>query len=133
LILRLAGIYGPGRLLARSDDLRRGEPLAGLPEAWLNLIHVDDAARIIATFSQSTHTGRMLVADDRPVTRGEFYTSLADLLQAPPPRFDGSQTGRTAGLNKRCRNTRLRQEYGAALRYPDYVRGLSAAIEPLSG
>ena len=47
IVLRLAGIYGPGRLLTRIDQLRSGTPLSGNSDAWLNLIHVDDAARIV--------------------------------------------------------------------------------------
>jgi nucleoside-diphosphate-sugar epimerase len=128
LILRLAGIYGPGRLLARVESLRRAEPLAGSPEAWLNLIHVDDAARIAAAFSGTTHAGAVLVTDDRPVTRGEFYTRLTELLRAPPPSFDAMLGSRTTGLNKRCRNARLRRDCALPLRYPDYTHGLSTAI-----
>lgn len=128
LILRLAGIYGPGRLLARIDGLMRGEPLAGSPDAWLNLIHVDDAAGVAASFSTSAHSGVVLVSDDRPVTRAEFYSHLARLLDAPAPTFDASIIGRTSGLNKRCRNARLRRDGLFELRYPDYTRGLVAAI-----
>src|SRR5262249_28387718 len=41
VILRLAGIYGPGRLLRRAKSMRSGEPIAADPEKWLNLIQVD--------------------------------------------------------------------------------------------
>ena len=46
IILRLGGIYGPGRIpyLAK---LRAGEPIAAPSEGWLNLIHVDDGATIV--------------------------------------------------------------------------------------
>jgi nucleoside-diphosphate-sugar epimerase len=43
IILRFAGIYGPGRLM-RADTLRSGQPIPGDPEQWLNLIHVEDGA-----------------------------------------------------------------------------------------
>ena len=46
-ILRLAGIYGPGRLLSRVDALRNGLTLAGRGDSWLNLIYVDDAVSAI--------------------------------------------------------------------------------------
>src|SRR5439155_10779702 len=39
VVLRFAGIYGPGRLLRR-QLLVAGEPLVGDAEKWLNLIHV---------------------------------------------------------------------------------------------
>ena len=43
-ILRFSGIYGPGRLLRRIESIRTAEPIEGNPEAYLNLIHVDDGA-----------------------------------------------------------------------------------------
>ena len=46
-VLRLAGIYGPGRLLRRIEQVRAGEPVAGNPEGFLNLIHVDDAVQAV--------------------------------------------------------------------------------------
>jgi nucleoside-diphosphate-sugar epimerase len=131
LILRLAGIYGPGRLLARIDALQRGEPLSGQPQTWLNLIHVEDAARITVAFSMTADRGVVLVSDDRPVTRGEFYSHLAGLLQAPTPGFDASPGTRTAGFNKRCRNTRLRHVCNMPLVYPDCTAGLPAALTPV--
>lgn len=133
LVLRLAGIYGPGRLLAKVDTLRRGEPFGGRPDAWLNLIHVDDAARVVLAYSQMAHTGTVLVCDDEPVPRLAFYSKLAELLHAPPPIFDASLPGgRSEGLNKRCRNTRLQRECGLILKHPTYVVGLAAAAADTS-
>lgn len=133
LVLRLAGIYGPGRLLAKVDALRRGDPFGGLPDAWLNLIHVDDAARVLLAYSQPVQTGTVLVCDDEPVPRRVFYSRLAEVLHAPPPTFDESLPGgRTDGLNKRCRNARLRRECGAVLKYPTSTTGLAAATEGAS-
>jgi nucleoside-diphosphate-sugar epimerase len=78
VIFRLAGIYGPGRLLSRVADLQAGMPLPGDPEAWLNLIHVDDAANaVVHIAAHPAASGAVLVADDRPVERGEYYTRLA--------------------------------------------------------
>ena len=84
--LRLAGIYGPDRLLSRITDLKAGKPLSGKPEAWLNLIHVDDAAAAVIAAaewngprSQERQFEVFLVCDDRPVQRGEYYSRLAQL------------------------------------------------------
>src|SRR4051812_5554594 len=41
IILRLAGIYGPGRM-PFLNELRRGDPIPSLSTGYLNLIHVDD-------------------------------------------------------------------------------------------
>ncbi|GIX04374.1 MAG: hypothetical protein KatS3mg114_0243 [Planctomycetaceae bacterium] len=135
-LLRLAGIYGPERLLARGADLRRGEPLAGSPDAWLNLIHVEDAVTAVLRCEQILGSERLasgsvvLVCDDHPVLRGEYYAYLAQLLGAPPPVFDPSRAPRqgSGGLNKRCCNRRLRAELQVPLTYPTYIHGLSALL-----
>jgi len=139
-ILRLAGIYGPGRLIARVETLREGAVLSGRPDAWLNLVHVDDAATSVVACAESAGPGTTwLVADDRPVQRREYFGQLAELVSAPPPEFDsGRVSSRTAGLNKRCRNRRLCEELGVDLQFPSFVEGLPHAVgsgspPPVSG
>jgi nucleoside-diphosphate-sugar epimerase len=131
-VLRLAGIYGPGRLIARVDQLRGGAAIAGDPQAWLNLIHVDDAARVLVAVAATDRpiSSTLLVCDDRPVTRGEFYSAVAFGVGAPPPVFDPEATAgrRTSGLNKRCRNARMHAELGIDLDHPDAVAALPAVI-----
>jgi nucleoside-diphosphate-sugar epimerase len=135
-ILRLAGIYGPQRLIARVDQLRAGRPVAGSPDAWLNLIHRDDAVSIVGDVIEGRGTSRIyLICDDRPVTRGEFYTAIAHEIGAPPPTFDpdSSEGRRTRGLNKRCRNTLMHEEllgakFGSRLYNPDSIAELPRLI-----
>jgi nucleoside-diphosphate-sugar epimerase len=129
-ILRLAGIYGPQRLLARVESLQRGEPLAGRGDAWLNLIHAEDAAAAaVAAAGHNTPLPLYLVSDDRPVTRGEFFAHLASLIGAPPPSFDSTRTARHGeGINKRCRNARLHESLGLMLQFPTFVEGLRHSL-----
>lgn len=138
-ILRLAGLYGPGRLLRRVAAVRSGEPIAGNPSAWLNLIHVDDAARaVLACEEHGRAGGTYLIVDDVPLTRREYYETLASLLQAPPPVFqavadDETATSATvlsaeASLNKRCSNRRLHEELRLELLYPSAQEGLPQAL-----
>lgn len=123
-ILRLAGIYGPGRLLAKAEVLRRGSPLTGSGQEWLNLIHVDDAAAIaIAALSCDVPPDRLVVCDDEPVERKRYYTALARLAQAPPPVFSEAAV---SIRNKRCSNRRLRS-IGFSLAYPSIETGLPHA------
>ncbi|MEX0716231.1 MAG: NAD-dependent epimerase/dehydratase family protein [Planctomycetaceae bacterium] len=131
IMLRLAGIYGPGRLLRRIEEVRAGAPIAGDPDGWLNLIHVDDAATaVLAAASRAARGSTWLVCDDRPVLRREYHAQLAALLDASPPTFtSGEGASRTRGLNKRCSNRRLRQELGVTLRHPTIAEGLPHAIE----
>ena len=132
IILRCAGIYGPGRLLSRIADLRAGSPLAGSPESWLNLIHVDDAATAVLAASEAVLPPPIvLVVDDQPLKRVDYYAQLAQLVGAPTPRFDEAQprSRGSGGLNKRCRNRRLKDDLHVALQYPTTAVGLRAAMQ----
>ena len=130
-ILRYAGLYGPGRLIRRSA-IAAGEPIASDPETHLNLVHIDDAAAAAVLALDAKAPGPLyLVADDRPVLRGEFYRLLAEQIGAPEPRFvapdgDGPVRG---DADKRVSNRRIREELGFRPVYPDITTGLPAALE----
>jgi nucleoside-diphosphate-sugar epimerase len=127
ILLRSAGIYGPNRLLRRRDQLLRGEPIPGDPQRWLNLIHVDDLVTAIhLALRQAPPAALYNVVDDTPVTRGEFYTLLAELYGAPPPRF--VELPEPRANHRRIRNTRLRHQLNWQPRYPSIREGLPAAL-----
>ena len=126
VVLRFAGIYGPDRLL-RKQPLLAGEPLAGDPEKWLNLAHVEDGAdAVLAAEARAAGGETYHVADDAPVRRRDFYTLLADLLNAPPARFDPRPEPGAA--NRRVSNRAARERLGWVPRYPSYRQGLPAAV-----
>ena len=129
-VLRLSGIYGPDRLLSRIDALRNSQPLPGPEAGWLNLIHVDDAAEVVVTCAEAESPDSVyLVSDNRPVLRGDYYRLLAKLVNAPEPAFDLDAVARhSRGINKRCRNRKLREELGVVLRFPDIETGLTDAV-----
>jgi nucleoside-diphosphate-sugar epimerase len=132
IILRLAGIYGPDRLIARVESLLAAEPLGMNPDAWLNLIHVDDAVAVILASAERAPVGTTyLVADDRPNTRRQFYTQVTLLVGAPPPIFleNDLPSGEHQRLNKRCANRRLREDLGVVLKYPTTDSGLAATLD----
>jgi nucleoside-diphosphate-sugar epimerase len=135
VILRLAGIYGPGRI-PRAEALKRYEPIDAPADGYLNLIHVDDAARIVPAI-EGMIGGRMLprtynVADGNPGLRREYYTELARLLGAPKPVFVdpavGSPAAARAAADKRISNRRLCEEVGPTFLYPSFREGLSAIV-----
>ena len=127
VILRLSGIYGPGRLIARVDGLKTGQPLTGRPEAWLNLIHVDDVTTAVLAAGERAAAGSTwLVTDDCPIRRQQFYETLCRLIGAPAPSFAPTDD---AGLNKRCYNTRLKTELQVELAFPTIETGLPHALE----
>jgi nucleoside-diphosphate-sugar epimerase len=130
--LRFAGLYGPGRIVRRAL-LERGEPIPGDPERFLNLIQIDDAARVGSAALQALEPEPIyLVGDDRPVTRREYYTVAARSLRAPAPRFVPPQLGSTEAArdatSKRVANGRMRRGLGITLLYPDITTGLPAAL-----
>jgi nucleoside-diphosphate-sugar epimerase len=134
VILRFAGLYGPGRIPLRGR-LDRGEPIPGDPERPLNLVHIDDAAAAAVAALDRGKAGRSyLVSDDRPLPRREFYELAAQLLGAPEPRFvpyaPGSPEASREESSKRVRNARLRDELGVSLVHPDITTGLPAALSP---
>ena len=133
-VLRLAGIYGPDRLLSRIEAIRAGQALPGPADAWLNLIHVDDAVRaVIAAADAATLQPVYLVSDDRPIRRRDYYARLASLLDASAPEFDDAAVGQhTHGLGKRCCNARLKSDLGVELQFPTIDEGLPHAISQTS-
>jgi nucleoside-diphosphate-sugar epimerase len=132
VILRFAGIYGPGRLLRR-QALVAGETIVGDAEKWLNLIHVEDGAAAVLAAETHGQPGRTYnVCDDAPVRRRNFYTLLAQLLKAPPPSFvppaPGVPLPGHERTNRRIVNRRLRQELAVAWQFPSCTQGLPAAV-----
>ncbi len=132
IVLRLSGIYGPGRVLARIEQLMSRTRLTGNPNAWLNLIHVEDAAAAAIIASEHGQLGgTYLVSDDRPIHRYEYYRTLAELVGAPEPLFSEitADSPERLKLNKRCSNKKLREQLGVKLRFPTFIEGLNSLPE----
>ncbi|MFN0021214.1 MAG: SDR family oxidoreductase [Pirellulaceae bacterium] len=132
IILRLAGIYGPGRI-PRAADLQAGRPIDAPAEGWLNLIHVDDAARIVLLADQNAAVPNLFcVSDGSPAQRGDYYRELARLLSAPEPQFVtpdlNSPAFLRAGSDKRVRPAKLFRELEPQLLYPSCREGLAAIV-----
>ena len=130
--LRLAGIYGPGRvpLLAK---LRSEEPIP-VGTGSLNLIHLDDIVAAIARLlEQPAPSPLYVLSDGHPVERRQFYLDAARIFQTPTPRFveaaADSARGARSESNKRIDPSQILRELGLILKYPDHVSGLQA-IEP---
>ncbi|MEX2482598.1 MAG: NAD-dependent epimerase/dehydratase family protein [Gammaproteobacteria bacterium] len=124
-VLRLAGLYGPGRIIGRSTILA-GEALAGDAQAWLNLLRAEDAAAALLAAARATTPGVAVVSDGRPLRREEYYGVLAQLLGRAPPAFDG-QAGRRGG-SRRIDPAASWARLGIAPRYTDVRRSLAALV-----
>jgi len=127
-VLRLAGIYGPGRLIGRAAALKSEKPLTTNADGWLNLIHVDDAVQAVsACETRGILSETYLVSDDRPIQRREFYEALAALVGAPPPQFQTVENS-TRQQSKRCSNRKIHTDLEIRLSYPTITEGLPHAV-----
>jgi nucleoside-diphosphate-sugar epimerase len=133
-IVRLAGIYGPGR--GPFEKIRRGGARRIVkPGQVFNRIHVDDIAAIVdAAFAQRAD-GIFNGADDEPAPPEEVLAHAARLLGLPPPpeiAFEDAEMTPMArsfyGENKRVRNEKIKSELGVRLAHPTYREGLAAIL-----
>ena len=121
-VLRLAGLYGPGRVIGQAGILA-GKTIQGQADAWLNLIRVEDAASLLQRMGELAEPAQVeLGADGNPVRRRDYYTFLAERLGAAPPGFDQAETN---GRGRRCDNQKTCQRTGWQPAFPDYRAGLS--------
>jgi nucleoside-diphosphate-sugar epimerase len=132
LILRLAGIYGPGR--SAFDKLRDGTARRIVkPGQVFNRIHVEDIGRVTALAASRKLAGTFNLADNEPAPPQDLVTYAAGLMGvAPPPEmpFDTAEMTDMARSfysdNKRVSNKAIREALGIELLYPSYREGLDA-------
>ena len=131
-VLRLAGIYGPGRNTI--EDLREGSArrIRKLDQVF-NRIHVDDIGRAIScALLKDGVGGTWNIADDEPAPAPDVVAFGAKLLGiAPPPiipfeEADLSPMARSFyGANRRVSNRAMKDGLGVTLGYPTYRDGLA--------
>jgi nucleoside-diphosphate-sugar epimerase len=133
-ILRLSGIYGPGRN-ALVQVARGAAKRIDRPGQVFNRIHVADIAQAIDAAFARRANDVFNVTDDEPTPPGEPVAFAAELLGVPPPPKIPFAEAATAmspmarsfyGESKRVRNDRMKRELGVRLRYPGYAQGLRA-------
>lgn len=139
-ILRLAGIYGPGRNALA--DLAAGEARRIVkPGQVFNRIHVTDIGRAIEAGLRAGHGGGVWnVADDEPAPAPDVIAYAAGLLgmEPPPPiPFEDAQLSPMArsfyAANRRIGNAALKVGLGVTLAYPTFREGLNALFEAGEG
>ncbi|HEY0720149.1 MAG TPA: SDR family oxidoreductase [Gammaproteobacteria bacterium] len=138
VILRVGGIYGPGRLPI--ERLRKGLPVLREAECgYTNRIHADDLARICVAAAEYGGADRIYnVSDGQNGTMTQYFKAVAARLGLPQPREislgEAQQQLSPAMLSylvesRRMRNTRMLAELAITLDYPDLASGL-AALDP---
>ncbi len=132
-ILRLAGIYGPGRNAL--DDLRTGEARRiDKPGQVFNRIHVEDIGRTIdGALAYCGPSTVWNVTDDEPAPAPDVVAYAAGLMGvAPPPiiRFADASLSPMArsfyAANRRVSNRAIKDGLGVTLAYPSFREGLDA-------
>ena len=125
VFLRLAGIYGPGRMQL-VERIRAGEARVPRdPPHWSNRIHADDAAGAIAHLLSLPQAEPVYIGvDDTPLPMHVLYEELARLAGAPRP----GEGPAPAGIgSKRLSNARLRAS-GFVPRWPDAREGYRSLL-----
>jgi nucleoside-diphosphate-sugar epimerase len=124
IVLRLAGLYGPGRSQL-FEQLQAGKSHASQTH-WANRMHVDDAAAaIVHLLNLETPQSLYLGVDDTPLRLSDLYGHIAALLGAPSVPDGAAPSGIGS---KRLSNARLRAT-GFQLRWPDAREGYRALLE----
>ena len=127
-VLRLAGIYGPGRCVPLEKLLSGEAVVEGDGERIINSIHRDDAVSALYLAAANRCQGIFNVADDTPVTQLEWFQSVCARLGRPLPPFAPRNLNRKrAWTSKRVSNAKLRS-LGWAPRYPSFREGVEQLL-----
>ncbi len=139
-ILRLAGIYGPGRNAL--VNLRRGEARRIVkPGQVFNRAHVDDIAEMSHLVLTRGLEGQVWnVADEEPAPPQEVVAYAAGLLGLGPPAEEPFDEGRLSPMarefyadNKRVSIAKAKAILGFSPAYPTYREGLKVLAEADEG
>lgn len=130
-VLRLAGIYGPGR-----SAFSKLDRAVVKPDHVVNRIHVDDIAALVSAIAHGPRPGIYNVADGHPAPPDEVVRFAAGLAGAPAPReVAWTDPGLSAmarsfyAETKRVDASRARAAFGWEPRFGDYRSGLRAVWE----
>lgn len=136
VILRVPGIYGPGKLPL--ERLRKGLPLLREEDSpYTNRIHVDDLiAACRAAMIRGMPGAAYNVSDGQPSNMTDYFNRIADVTGLPRPPvvgredIDALSPGMRAFMeeSKRLDNRRMREELGVELHYGTLEAGLKASL-----
>lgn len=134
-IFRLAGIYGPGR--GPFEKVRKGTARRIIKQGQVfSRTHVEDIAQVLEASIRRPNPGAAYnVCDDDPAPPQDVIGYAAELLGVPMPpavNFEDADMSPMArsfyAESKRVDNSRIKEELGVELIYPDYKAGLTALL-----
>lgn len=122
-VMRLAGIYGPGR--ARSIERASKAPVNDGPPVYTNRIHRDDCAGALRHLMLLSEPEELYVGvDNEPADRRTVAEWMSGRTGAASKASSPKSRNRT---NKRCSNARLLAT-GYEFRYPTFREGFAALL-----
>jgi nucleoside-diphosphate-sugar epimerase len=130
-VLRLSGIYGPGRSRLIDRVRSGGAVYRPGPHHYTNRIHRDDAAGALRHLMRIESPEDLYLGTDcEPVDESEVYRWLAEAMAVPAPRnlSEGEAVPPRRTGSKRCRNARLLAG-GYRFRYPTFRDGYGALLQ----
>ncbi|MEM8838704.1 MAG: SDR family oxidoreductase [Pseudomonadota bacterium] len=134
-IIRLAGIYGPGRNAFVNFKSGRARRIIK-PGQVFNRIHVADIAAITLAAASKRAGGLFNGSDDEPAPPQDVVEYAAELMGEPVPPdipFDEAELspmGRSFyGETKRVSNDKIKTELGVSLSFPTYRDALNRLWE----
>jgi nucleoside-diphosphate-sugar epimerase len=140
-VLRLPGIYGPGRSALERVHEGRAHRI-DLADQVFSRVHVDDivTAALAALATLDAPGGAYNIADDHPCSQNTVIEAACRLLDLPFPPL---QSLDAAGLspmarafyaeNRRVANGKAKRVLGWQPRYPSYREGLGACLAATKG
>ncbi len=136
-ILRVAGIYGPGRV--PTERLRQGFVLPKSQSGgFSNRIHVDDLAAICAAGLAGDATGAFNVSDGHPLRYSDYFDLVAEVWGLPKAAQDGEHESRETisptmrsylRESRKIVNRKVLESFSIELQYPHPRQGLIACRE----
>lgn len=137
IILRVSGIYGPGRLPL--TQISSGQPLLLESESGpSNRIHADDLADIcMAAIAKGSGGDIFNISDGRPCSMTEYFNAVADALGMPrQPQVTMEEARKVmtplmlsyVSDSRIIDNTRMLERLGVSLRYASMHEGIAASL-----
>ncbi|KAL1209368.1 hypothetical protein V5N11_028444 [Cardamine amara subsp. amara] len=143
-ILRLGGIYGPGRsaidTLLKRERLSEGQKRRS-SRKFTSRVHVEDICQALQAATEKPSSGEIYnIVDDDPAPREEVFEYALELIEKrwpgnietkPFPFLYESREESSLRGEKRVRNEHVKSKLGVKLLYPSYKSGLQSIVEKM--
>ena len=126
-VVRLSGLYGPGRT-GLLDRVRQGQLALGADDLhWMNFCHRDDAVAFVRAALEGGAAGAVYHGSDaNPAHQRDVVWWVAERLGIQPAVHRGEEEPR--GPHRRVLSEKTRRALAVSLRYPSYREGFEALL-----